>query len=235
MTRIATIVAGRKARLVATVTGGEARPAKFRVALVGGDVVAELDGVVAGGRATAEWLVDLHDHPLPADVGYRVFVDGAESVESTPLRVDPPGALGTPAWLIERTGDGVPGPLTVVEDADIAAALAQPRARNVPFTVGDTLLMRVEVADDDGRPLRGEFELVFALQKRVAEGGAAFRTVSELTAAVSAPAGKDHVVVRWVAQRLEQPPPLDFRFVAWWRRKPNAQPETGTPRPVESP
>ncbi|MBK9036707.1 MAG: hypothetical protein IPL61_36565 [Myxococcales bacterium] len=235
MTRVVSVTAGRKVRLVATVTGGDGRPAKFRVAVVDGEGVADLEGVVADGRATAEWVVDLHDRALPADVRYQVFVDGAESTQSVPLRVDPPGALGTPAWLIERTGDGEPGPLAVVDDVDVAAVLAQPHARNVPFTVGDSLLMRVEVADELGQPLAGDFELVFALQKRISDGGAAFRTVTELTAAVSAPGGKDHVVVRWVAQRLDQPPPLDFRFVAWWRRKPNAQPEHGAPHPVESP
>lgn len=235
MTRIVSTPARRKVRLAATVTGGDGRPARFRVALVDGEVIADLEGVVASGRATAEWMVDLHEVPLPADVHYRVFVDGAESFESPPLRVDPPGALGTPAWVVERRGDGQPGPLAVVDDVALDVLLAQPGPRNLLFTVGDTLLMRVEVADDDGLPLRGDFEVVFALQKRVSEGGASFRTVSELAASVSAPGGKDHVLVRWVVDRLDQPPPLDFRFVAWWRRKPNAAPEDGPPRPVESP
>lgn len=236
MTRLASTIAGTKVRLAATVTGGDGRPAKFRVTLAnGGATVAELDGAVAAGRAEVEWLADLHDQPLPADVVYRVFVDGATSREAPPLRVDPPGTLGTAGWLVERTGDGTPGPLAVVPDADVAALLAAPPRRDLHFTVGDTVLMRVEVADPAGQPLRGDFELVFALQKRTAEGAPGFATVEELVAPVSAPDGVEHVVVRWVAQRLEQPPPLDFRFVVWWRRKPGAAPETERAQLVESP
>jgi len=203
--------------LVCDVADGKGQTVQFRVAVVGaGDELAR-----------ARWTVDAGDRALPLEVAFLASIAG-RTVESAKLRVDPPGALGVAGWIIEQRGTAGPGDpkLGELEEVTLGGdplATFPPAPAHQPFREGDRVLLRVEVGDRRRRPLTGNFELVFELQKEQSAGAGDYRTVKSFVRAMQASAPVDHALARWTASDLGLPPPHRFRFVVRWRKRAGEQ------------
>jgi hypothetical protein len=223
MSAITSAVVDQVIDLVTDVSNGDGKSVHYRLLVVEtGDLLAELDAPVSNGVARTQWKVALGDRPLPAQIKFLASIDGGPHVESDPIHVDPPGTLGLAAWVIDPAGkSGAPGELEPTDDDPFDPGRP---GSNQPFTTGDSVVLRVDVADDHGRPLSGDFTVVYLLQKEQTENKGDFQTVKEFSRAVSGPI--DHVLARWTADTLGLPPPHRFRFLCRWERRPKEQQRT---------
>ncbi len=221
MTAITTAVIDQTIDLAVNVADGDGRTVHFRLLVVEtGDLVAELDATVTQGVARAPWKVALADRPLPAKIKFLASIDGGKHVESAPIHVDPPGMLGLASWLRDPSGTaGTPGALEPTDDDPFDPSRP---GSNAPFVAGESVVLRVDVADDHGKPLGGTFTIVYLLQKE--QDGGDFATVKELKREVTGPT--DRVLARWTADTLGLPPPHRFRFLCRWERRPGEQQPT---------
>ncbi len=223
MTRITTAIVGQTLDLVTEIANGDGRSVQFRVlAVETGDALAEIDAVVADGVARAPWTVAVGGLSLPAQIKFLASVDGGKHVESPSIQVDPPGMLGLAAWVVDpATRGGQPGALEPTDDDPFDPSTPP---SNQPFAPGDSVVLRVDVADGDGKPLGGNFVVVYLLQKEQTENHDDYQTVKELRRDVSGPA--DKVLARWTADTMGLPPPHRFRFLCRWERRPGEQQTT---------
>jgi hypothetical protein len=222
-TKITTAVVGQTIDLVTSVANGDGKTVHYRLLVVEtGDALDELDAPVEAGVARTQWTVALGDRPLPAQIKFLASVDGGKHVESPPIQVDPPGMLGLAAWVVDpgKRG-GQPGVLEPTDDDPFDPS--QPPS-NQPFAPGDSVVLRVDVADDHGKPLAGNFVVVYQLQKEQTENHDDYKTVKELRRDVSGPT--DRVLARWTADTMGLPPPHRFRFLCRWERRPGEQQTT---------
>jgi len=222
-TKVMTAVVGQTIDLVTDVANGDGKSVHFRLLVVEtGDALVELDALVADGVARTQWTVALGERPLPAQIKFLASVDGGKHVESPPIEVQPPGMLGLAAWIVDpnRRG-GQPGALEPTDDDPFDPS--RPPS-NQPFAPGDSVVLRVDVADDHGKPLGGNFVIVYMLQKEQTENRDDYATVKELRRDVSGPT--DKVLARWTAGTMDLPPPHRFRFLCRWERRPGEQQST---------
>lgn len=223
MTAITTAAIDQTINLVTDVSDGDGKSVQYRVIVVEtGDLLAELDAPVVNGVARTRWKVALGERPLPTKIKLIASIDGGSHVESAPIQIDPPGMLGLASWVIDPAGKGgSPGAIEPTDDDPFDPARP---ASNQPFTAGDSVVLRVDIADDHGKPLGGDFTVVYLLQKEQTENKGDFTTVKELRRDVSGPV--DRVLARWTADTLGLPPPHRFRFLCRWERRPSEQQQT---------
>ncbi|MBL9013347.1 MAG: hypothetical protein JNL83_04175 [Myxococcales bacterium] len=226
---------GEQVELAVEVDNGDGLGVMFSIQTAEGEVLDTVSATVAKGSARGSWKVDAKDKQLPLDVTFRASAGGS-SVQSGSLRIEPPGTISTPAWIL-LAADGPSssgGELTLLDAHDGLVAGQHPEAR-IPYRglrPGDEVGLLVDVNAPDGGPLVGNFDLTFELHKEQTAGKDDYALVKTYTRALSAPEGVTQVAARWTMDATGLAPPYHFRFVVSWKRRPGEQ---STPADHKSP
>lgn len=226
---------GEQIELAVEVDNGDGLAVTFTITAESGEVLGTTTGTVQKGSARAPWKVDAKDKPLPLDATFTASCGGS-TVTSGSLRIEPPGTISTPAWLLlSSDGKGkAGGELTLLDTHEGLVAEQHPEAR-IPYRglfPGDEVGLLVDVNAPDGGPLVGNFDLTFELLKEQTAGKGDYTSVKSYTRVLSAPDGVTQVAARWTMDAMGLPPPYHFRFIVSWKRRPGEQ---TTPEEHKSP
>ena len=226
---------GEDVELAVEVDNGDGLGVTFTIAAEDGAVLGTVSATVKQGSARAMWKVDAKDKQLPLDATFTAS-SGGSSVQSGSLRIEPPGTISTPAWiLLSSDGKGkAGGELTLLDAKDGMVADQHPEAR-IPYRglfPGDEVGLLVDVNAPDGGPLVGNFDLTFELLKEQTAGKDDYKSVKTYTRTLSAPDGVTQVAARWTMDAMGLPPPYHFRFIVSWKKRPG---EESTPTEHKSP
>jgi hypothetical protein len=128
-----------------------------------GQQIDEVRAPVAGGSAVADWPVSVGGEELPCDLRFTARFRG-QSVDAGALHVEPAAAIGLVAWDAPPDLSARSAAHAFVPASPTAPAPAPTFLRGKEVAVDDTVELAVDVGDDRGQPLSGDYQLEVAFE-----------------------------------------------------------------------